>query len=71
VNLKQLRATETSALALVLLAASPTFAQAPQKPNIVLIVSDDFGYGDSGPYGGGVRRGVGAPMLSHKSWSER
>jgi arylsulfatase len=28
-------------------------AAAQEKPNIVLILSDDFGYGDSGPYGGG------------------
>ena len=29
-----------------------------QKPNIVLIVSDDFGYGDMGVYGGGDNRGA-------------
>ena len=53
------------------LAASPLWmelgaaqAQAPaQKPNIILILSDDFGYGDSGPYGGGENRGMPTPNL--------
>ena len=27
-------------------------SSAADKPNIVLIVSDDFGYGDAGVYGG-------------------
>ncbi|MEI6200712.1 MAG: arylsulfatase [Enhydrobacter sp.] len=46
-----------------LLAASPVVAQTPQKPNIVLIVSDDFGYGDAGVYGGGAGRGMPTPSL--------
>jgi arylsulfatase len=39
-------------------------AQAPiQKPNIILILSDDFGYGDSGAYGGGENRGMPTPSI--------
>ncbi|WP_210247389.1 arylsulfatase [Blastochloris sulfoviridis] len=39
-------------------------AQAPvEKPNIILILSDDFGYGDAGAYGGGENRGMPTPHL--------
>ncbi len=38
-------------------------AQQVQKPNVVLIVSDDFGYGDAGAYGGGENRGMPTPNL--------
>jgi len=38
-------------------------ANAADKPNIVLIVSDDFGYGDAGVYGGGPNRGMPTPSL--------
>ncbi|WP_216367952.1 arylsulfatase [Oceanidesulfovibrio marinus] len=37
------------------------FAQAADKPNILLIVSDDTGYGDLGVYGGGEGRGMPTP----------
>jgi arylsulfatase A-like enzyme len=42
-------------------------AQAAEKPNIILILSDDFGYGDSGPYGGGPGRGMPTPGLDRLS----
>jgi arylsulfatase len=35
--------------------------QADKKPNIVLLVSDDTGWGDLGPYGGGEGRGMATP----------
>ena len=38
-------------------------ASAQDKPNILLIVSDDTGYGDLGPYGGGVGRGMPTPNI--------
>jgi arylsulfatase A-like enzyme len=36
---------------------------AADKPNIILILSDDFGYGDAGVYGGGPGRGMPTPNL--------
>lgn len=48
--------------AVFMLAASGAQAQA-KKPNIILIVSDDFGYGDAGVYGGGPNRGMPTPNL--------
>ena len=46
-------ATWTATLALCGGFASVACAQDAQKPNILFIVSDDTGYGDLGPYGGG------------------
>ena len=44
--------------------SSPALAQAPaKKPNILFIVSDDTGYGDLGPYGGGEGRGMPTPSI--------
>ncbi len=34
-----------------------------KKPNVLLIVSDDTGYGDLGPYGGGEGRGMPTPNI--------
>lgn len=36
---------------------------AAKTPNILLIVSDDTGYGDLGPYGGGEGRGMPTPNI--------
>ncbi|NJD32470.1 MAG: arylsulfatase [Gammaproteobacteria bacterium] len=36
---------------------------AADRPNILFIVSDDTGYGDLGPYGGGVGRGMPTPNI--------
>ncbi len=42
--------------------AAPAQA-AGSKPNIILILSDDFGFGDSGVYGGGPGRGMPTPNI--------
>ncbi len=46
---------------------APAPAAADQKPNILLIVSDDTGYGDLGPYGGGEGRGMPTPNIDRMS----
>ena len=60
----------TLALAVIALgAATPAAAQQAavkaegSKPNILLIVADDVGWGDLGAYGGGVGRGMPTPNL--------
>ena len=45
-----------------IVAVTPAQA-AQQKPNILFIVSDDTGYGDLGPYGGGEGRGMPTPNI--------
>ena len=54
-----------SACALACLTAClPPSAQAADgKPNVVLILADNVGYGDLGPYGGGELRGFPTPRI--------
>lgn len=51
-----------ASVATVMAVAMPADAQ-QQKPNIIMIVSDDTGYGDLEPYGGGVGRGMPTPSI--------
>ena len=59
-----LQGLPTSLLALIILAplvlAEPARAD---KPNIVLVLMDNFGYGEIGVYGGGVTRGAPTPRI--------
>ena len=48
---------------LLMLVLFLTSLYAQEKPNILLIVSDDTGYGDLGPYGGGEGRGMPTPNI--------
>jgi arylsulfatase len=48
----------------VVFALSPSLsADEPGKPNVVLMLADNVGYGDLGAYGGGVIRGMPTPRL--------
>lgn len=51
-----------AAAAAVVIGATGALAQ-DTKPNILFIVSDDTGYGDLGPYGGGEGRGMPTPNI--------
>jgi len=50
-------------LATSVLLATPASAQAPRKPNILLILVDNLGYGELGVYGGGATRGAATPRI--------
>jgi arylsulfatase len=60
-EVKQTAVVALSALLGIL--ATPLAAQDQQKPNILLIVSDDTGWGDLGPYLGGAGRGMPTPSF--------
>ena len=64
-KLSRLAAMVLAPLAVLVLLGGVASAQADdaKKPNIILIMSDDFGYGDAGPYGGGEGRGMPTPSL--------
>ena len=50
-------------LTTLMVAVLPRASAQVNKPNIILIVSDDFGLGDPGVYGGGPGRGAPTPSL--------
>jgi len=56
------RSSRLALLVALTLAIAPG-ALAQSKPNILFIVSDDTGYGDLGPYGGGEGRGMATPHI--------
>jgi len=55
----------TAFLGAILALASTSLAAPgnPSKPNIVLVLMDNFGYGEPGVYGGGVLRGAKTPRI--------
>ena len=55
--------TRNGLMAGLLAASFATVAYGADKPNILFIVSDDTGYGDLGPYGGGEGRGMPTPNI--------
>lgn len=60
-----------SALIVLLVLCLPNIGKAqkskkrPTKPNIIMLISDDTGWGDLGVYGGGVGRGMPTPNLDN------
>ena len=53
----------TAALSMAASAVIARAQEAVEKPNILLIISDDTGYGDTGPYLGGETRGMPTPNI--------
>jgi arylsulfatase A-like enzyme len=52
-----------ASLVTVLAASVPVAAQQPKKPNIVVMLADNLGYGELGVYGGGILRGAPTPRI--------
>ena len=52
-----------SAISAILLCCASSIALAQDKPNIVLVFMDNFGWGELGTYGGGVLRGAPTPRI--------
>ena len=50
-------------LVAVTVASVPTAAQQAKKPNIVVILADNLGYGELGIYGGGILGGGPTPRI--------
>ncbi len=64
--LEHIRTMRIPVCLLVLIASAPFAMAAPgsdNKPNIVLVLMDNFGYGEIGVYGGGVLRGAATPNI--------
>jgi arylsulfatase A-like enzyme len=53
----------SSVARLALAGGSPSLAQPPNKPNIVVVLIDNLGYGELGVYGGGILRGAPTPTI--------
>ena len=55
--------TLRKAIATILLLTSSITVTANERPNVVLVLMDNFGYGEVGVYGGGVMRGAPTPNI--------
>jgi arylsulfatase len=63
---KYIRNVRSPAFLLVFIMSFPLAVAAPKseiKPNIILVLMDNFGYGEIGVYGGGVLRGAATPNI--------
>jgi arylsulfatase A-like enzyme len=63
---KFIRNARFSAFLLALVVSGPLTLAAStkeKKPNIVLVLMDNFGYGEIGVYGGGITRGAPTPNI--------
>ena len=50
-------------LMLALVISMPPGLQAADKPNVVLMIMDNLGWGEVGTYGGGILRGAETPRI--------
>ncbi|UCD88245.1 MAG: sulfatase-like hydrolase/transferase [Desulfobacterales bacterium] len=53
----------TVLLIALVIACVANITHAAEKPNVVLVFMDNFGYGELGCYGGGITRGAPTPRI--------